>query len=714
MSGPLLSASWYRVSELKPRMRMHARMQRHRYRGQVWFVLQDPASGRAHRFTPAARLIMNAMDGERTIGTLWELANRRLGESAPTQDELIHLLGQLHSSDLLQCDVSPDVAELFDRAERQDRARVKRAIGNPMAIKLPLIDPDWLLERMLPFVRPLWGWRGMLLWLAIVAPALLLVPPHWNELTSGVADRVFAVDNLVMIWLLFPLIKAFHEMGHGIAAKAGGGEVHDMGVMLLVLMPVPYVDATSSSLFRSKYERAVVGAAGMMVELVLASIAFYVWLMAEPGTVRAVAFNVMLIAGVSTVIFNGNPLLRYDAYYILSDLVEIPNLASRSMRYLGYLFERYAFGAREIEEPEGTPGEKAWFVFYGIGSFCYRIVVVVAIVLFIAGEFFVIGVILALWAVVAMVFVPVGKTLHHLATSPRLARHRRRVAAVTLGALAVVLLFVFLAPVAFRSQTEGVIWLPEQQMVRARANGFLARFLVEPGTQVVPGDALVESVDPVLDAEIRVAQAKVAELDAQFAQHFVTDRVQAQVTQEALDRELAGLERVLDRGADLISRSQSAGIFTVPHPADLPGRYFRKGEMIGYVIEPAQPRARVIVQQAEVDVVRLATNEVEIRTADRIDRVVKAKVIRQVPGGNEELPSKALSTEGGGTVPIDPRDPKGTKTMQRVFQLELELDAPAAALYGGRVHVRFDHVPEPLAQQWYRSLRRLFLTRFNV
>jgi len=714
MAGPLLSALWYRVAELKPRMRTHARMQRHRYRGQVWFVLQDPASGRAHRFTPAARLIMNGMTGTRTVGELWEIANRRLGDAAPTQDELIHLLGQLHASDLLTCDVSPDVAELFDRAQRQDSARVRRAIGNPMALKLPLVDPDRLLDRLLPFVRPFWGWRGMLVWLAVVVPALVLVPPHWNELTHGVADRVFAVDNLLMIWLLFPLIKALHELGHGIAAKAGGGEVHDMGIMMLVLMPVPYVDATSSSLFRSKYERAVVGAAGMMVELVLAAIAFYVWLLAEPGTVRAVAFNVMLIAGVTTVLFNGNPLLRYDAYYILSDLIEIPNLASRSMRYLGYLFERYLFGARDLEPPEGTPGEKAWFVGYGIGSFLYRIVVVVAITLFIAGEFFVVGVLLAIWAVIAMAVVPIGKTIHHLATSPRLARHRKRVAWVSMGAVALVAGFIGFVPVAFRSQTEGVLWLPEQQMVRARASGFLARYLVEPGTRVEPGEPLVESVDSALAAEIRIAEARVAQLEAQYAQHFVTDRVQAQVTREQLDRELAALERALERGADLIARGESAGIFTVPHPADLAGRYFRKGELIGYVIEPAQPRARVIVQQADVDVVRLATQEVEIRTSERIEHVVKARVLRQVPGGHDELPSKALAPEGGGSVPTDPRDPKGTKSMQRVFQLELELDAPATARYGGRVYVRFDHVPEPLGRQWYRGLRRLFLTRFNL
>ena len=714
MAGPLLSASWYRVADLKPRLRTHARMQRHRYRGQVWFVLQDPASGRSHRFTPAARLIISGMDGTRSVNQLWEIANRRLGDASPTQDELIHLLGQLHASDLLVSDVSPDVAELFERMQRQERQRVRRAIGNPMAVKLPLVDPDRLLERMMPVVRPLWGWPAMLLWLAIVVPALLLVPPHWSSLTNGIADRVFAVHNLLMIWLLFPLIKALHELGHGVAAKAGGGEVHDMGIMLLVLMPVPYVDASSSSLFRSKYERAVVGAAGMMVELVLAAIAFYVWLLAEPGMVRSVCFNVMLIAGVSTLVFNGNPLLRYDAYYMLADLIEIPNLASRSMRYLGFLFERYLFGARDVEQPDATPGEKVWFVVYGIGSFLYRILVVVAIILFIAGEFFVIGVLLAIWAVIAMAVVPAGKTVHHLATSPRLARYRRRVIAVSVGALGFLLAFIALVPMPFRTQTEGVVWLPESQIVRAGANGFLARYLVQPGKRVAPGDALVESVDPVLTAEIGVAEAKVAELEAQYNLHFVTDRVQAQVTRQQLDRELAALERVRERGADLIARSQAAGIFTVPREVDMPGRFFRKGELIGYVIEPTQPLARVIVHQGDVDVVRRATNRVDVRTFQRIATVVPGKVLRLVPGGADQLPSKALAPDGGGTVPIDPRDPKGTKTIERVFQLEIELEAPAVSLYGGRVFVRFDHVAEPLGQQWYRGLRRLFLTRFNV
>src|SRR4030095_668059 len=175
MTEPLFSSSWYRVAALKPRLRPHARLYRHHYRGEVWFVMQDPASGRMHRFHPAARLILSGMDGSRTIQELWEIANRRLGESAPTQDELIQLLGQLHAADLVQCDVSPDVAELFDRAQRQERARLGRSIGNPMAIKLPLVDPDRFLNWLLPYVQRIWNRWGAIVWLRGGASAV----PSW-------------------------------------------------------------------------------------------------------------------------------------------------------------------------------------------------------------------------------------------------------------------------------------------------------------------------------------------------------------------------------------------------------------------------------------------------------------------------------------------------------------------------------------------------------
>src|SRR6185503_545443 len=128
-------------------------------------------------------------------------------------------------------------------------------------------------------------------------------------------------------------------------------------IMLLVLSPVPYVDASSAWAFQDKRKRMMVGAAGIAVELFLGSLALFVWLAVEPGAVRAVAYNVMLISGVSTLLFNGNPLLRFDGYYVLADAIEIPNLGTRANRYLGYLFQRYVLGVPDAESPAQSAGE---------------------------------------------------------------------------------------------------------------------------------------------------------------------------------------------------------------------------------------------------------------------------------------------------------------------------------------------------------------------
>src|SRR5215469_6572935 len=175
MNAPLISSWWYRVAARKPKLRAHARLHRHRYRGQVWYLLQDPASSRVHRFTPASRLIIALMDGRRTVQRLWEIANRQLGENAPTQDEMIQLLGQLHAADLLQSDVTPDVAELFTRGEREDRARSRRSYANPMALRIPLWDPDAFLNRCNTLICLIWSRWGAIVWLAVVLPALVLV-----------------------------------------------------------------------------------------------------------------------------------------------------------------------------------------------------------------------------------------------------------------------------------------------------------------------------------------------------------------------------------------------------------------------------------------------------------------------------------------------------------------------------------------------------------
>ena len=715
MAESLFSRSWYRVAGLKPRLRSHAEIHRHDYRDEVWYVLEDRSSGRCHRFSAAAHYLIGLMDGQRTVGQIWDAAVARLGDDAPTQDETIRLLGQMHAADVLLCDLSPDSREIFQRRQKQERRQLFQRFAQPMAVRIPLFDPDRFLSRWMPLVRPLFSWFGLGLWLLVVLTGAVLAASHWPELTENIVDRALTAENLLMLWLAYPLVKTVHELGHGFAAKNWGGEVHEIGIMLLVLMPVPYVEASSASAFREKHKRMVVGAAGIMVELFLASLAVILWLNVEPGPVRALAFNVMLIGGVSTLFFNGNPLLRFDGYYVLSDLIEIPNLATRAQKYLGYLVQRYAFDARDVEAPNATSGERAWFLFYGIASFVYRMFIMFAIILFIAGKFFIVGVLLAIWAVAMQLIWPLVKNLGFVLNSPRLNRKRARAVLTTLAVIAGLTAFVLLVPVPSWTRAEGIVWLPDQTRVRAEVDGVAVRLLAEPDTWVEPGQALIETDDPFLHQEVRLLEAKRRELDARLTEALLRDRSQAQVVREEINVVDADLARARERLAALVMHSAIGGRFVVPEAADLPGRFLRRGELVAYVAAPANADVRVVVDQDAIGLVRNRTESVQLRLADWAAAPVPSRILRQVPAATDQLPSLALGSAGGGAIAVDPRDGSGLKALEQVFVLDLELPRSVATDYlGQRVEVRFDHGAEPLAMQWYRSLRQLFLSRFGV
>jgi putative peptide zinc metalloprotease protein len=715
MAENLFSPSWYRVAALKPRLRSHARIHRHNYRGEAWYVLQDPSSGKFHRFRPAAYHLIGLMDGERSVDAIWELANRQLGDEAPTQDETIRFLGQLHAADVLRCDVPPDTQELFERQQKQQRMKLKQRLIHPLAVRIPLFDPEPILRRGLPLVRPLFGWLGFALWLGVVVLALVMTGVHWTDLTENVADRVLTPRNLLMLWLIYPVVKALHEFGHAFAAKVWGGEVHEMGIMLLVLMPIPYVEASSASAFPEKHKRMVVGAAGIMVELFLASLALFVWLNVESGSVSAIAFNVMLIGGVSTLFFNGNPLLRFDGYYVLADAVEIPNLATRSKNYLGYLAQRYLFGKEDAQSPVSAPGERAWMLFYGIASFLYRMFIMFFIILYIAGKFFIIGALLAIFAVFTQLLLPLLKNIAFVFGSPRLQRHRARAVITTLGGVALLLVLLFLAPAPSWTRAEGVVWLPQQSQVRAEGEGFVVRLLAPEESRVRRGDALIELEDALLAARVELHQARLRELEASFIEQQFANRTQAEIIRQKIDNESAALARAEEKVAAMVIRSPADGIFIVPKAVDLPGRFVRRGELVAYVVDHGDMTVRVVVGQDDIGLVHQRTRKVEAQLDAYGSRPVPAEILREVPAAGDRLPTAALAGSGGGLFATDPTDPEGLRTLKKVFQIDLALPRQEQLeLIGGRVQVRFDHGAEPLAQQWYRSLRQLFMSHFGV
>ncbi len=199
------------------------------------------------------------------------------------QDEVIRLMAQLHRADVLTTDRAPDVRDLVERRKRQRMQKIKQYIGNPSALKMPLLDPDRWLTRALPYYRWLFTWLGALLWLGVVGAGAALGAMHWQALTHNIWDQVFSTGNVLAMALVYPVVKAIHELGHACAVKARGGEVHEIGLMFLLLVPIPYVDASAASAFADKRWRMLAGGAGILVELFLAAVAMIVWTSWIPG-----------------------------------------------------------------------------------------------------------------------------------------------------------------------------------------------------------------------------------------------------------------------------------------------------------------------------------------------------------------------------------------------------------------------------------------------
>lgn len=717
MANPFQSTSWHSVARLKPRLRGHVRVRRHLYRGQVWYVLDDGVAGRVHRFPRGAYLLIGRLDGDHTVERLWERLVDELGEDAPTQDEVIQALGQLHGSDLLSSDAAPDTSELYTRHRKQRRQLWIQNLKSPMSLRVPLIDPDDFLTRTMGWLRPLFGWEGLLLWLGIVIPALLLAGQHWDELTNNLLDRVLSGDNLLLMALVYPAVKIVHELGHGYAAKATGREVREMGVMLLVLFPVPYVDASAAGALRNKWQRALIGAAGMLAELFLAGLAMFAWVLLEPGLGRAVMFNVMLVAGISTVLVNGNPLLRFDGYYILSDVLEIPNLGARSNQYWAHLIDRHVFRTHDPKPFPATPGERRWFLFYAPAAFVARMVMLLSLALLLAEKFFIIGVLVALWSLVTGIVLPLWKMFAHAFTSPRLHRNRRRAVRWTLGTAVAAVAILFVIPAPHHTATQGIVWLPEEAHVRAGSDGNVVRIAAPEGDRVAPGQLLVESANPMLEAEAERLNWRLRELQAEADQELRGNRVQREVSTIGLQQAEAELALLQQRLGALQLKAGTAGQFVLAAaPAgDLPGRFFQKGELIGYVAPGRADVARIAVGQEDIDLVREHLNGLEAWVANRAGWTFESRIVRAIPGATYELPSPALAAANGGVFPLDPRDSKGTTSLQRVFLFDIALPPELRQVpFGTRVHVRFALDWEPLGWQIARRVRQLLLERLDA
>ena len=710
------SESWYRVASQRLALRPTVRARRQLFRGERWIVLEDPFTNQFFRVRPEVYEFLGRLRPDRTVEEVWKECFERFPVTALGQESVIQILAQLYHSNLLQYPMAVDAADLFRRFEKTRQREIRSRLMNIMFARFPLLDPDRFLVRTLPWVGKLISPFGALLWLIVVGWALKVAADHAPSLRDQ-AQSVVAPDNLFLLYTGLIIVKTLHEFGHAYFCRHFGGEVHVMGVLLMIFTPVPYMDATSAWGFRERYKRVLVGAAGMIVELFVAALATFVWASTGLGLVHNLAYNIMLVASVSTLLFNLNPLLRFDGYYILSDLIGIPNLTQRSMQQLRALAERHLFGLRKAKGPGSTKSESIWLGLFGSMSGVYRVFLFAGILLVIADQFLLLGLIMAAVCAAVWIATPVVQLVSYLGSNPSLGRHRARAIAVTLALAGVLLVFLQFIPLPSHFRAPGVIQSRQWMELHSRTAGQVVRLLAQPGAAVQNGQPLVQMENPEIDIQLSGARAGLLEVETRIRQALHESTPNLKPLESLKSSVVKTIERLEREQSDLTVRASQNGLWLISESEGLIGRWMAKGGVIGALIDTNGFQFQATILQEDGDrIFQQPPTAAEVRLSGEASRRLRVDGIRVIPGEQRQLPSAALGWRAGGPVPTSARDNEGRQAAEPFFEVNGNVSDPAGALllHGKAGWIRFDLPNEPLLPRWIRSLRQLLQTRYQV
>lgn len=714
--GRTFSDAWHRVSAVRVQLRSSVLAHRQHFRGEPWVILRDRFNSEWFRVSPDAYDFLCRLGQGRSVDEAWNASLTADAQRALTQEEVVQLLGQLNLSNLIQYDRGDAAATQFERLSKRRVRETQQWLMGIMSIKLPLLDPDRALGHALPWIRRLFSpWGGLLYGLLLLAGGKALMDEGSQLFEEGVG--LLAPANLVGLYLGFLLSKALHEISHAAVCKHFGGEVHKLGLMFLIFAPMPYVDATSAWGFRRRRDRVLVGLAGVLAELALAAVAALVWANTAPGALHSLAHNVIFVASVSTLIFNLNPLMRFDGYHVLVDLLEVPNLFQRSREQLRYLAERHVLRLPHAVPAARTPAETTLLPVYGVLSLVYWVLLMVTIITFVAGEYFEFGLVLAALLVLTSVLMPLFKLLRYLAASPSLAFHRVRAVGVTVGLCALVLGGVAGVPVPDQVRVTGVLQAGDSRQLHVQSEGFVAELLAQPGAQVVAGQPLLRLSHPDLIYQIRAAEMQLMQLQAQEVQaiaHAVADlgpiTRQIQAVQESL-------EVLQARQQKLWVLAPVDGVWAASALEGIRGQWLARGAPVGTLINADSWRFVGVLPQVGGHVFGDTIVHAEVRLRGQEEWLLQAHETVAMPFEQGQLPARALGTAGGGEITVSSSDPNGLSAAEPFFRLESRVsgaDAQLALLHGRVGTLRLTLSSRPLLQQWHRQLQQFLQRRFRV
>jgi putative peptide zinc metalloprotease protein len=712
-----------------------------KYEGRTYYVVKDPVSLRYYRFKEQEYFLLKLMDGEHTNDQAQKEFEQRFRPDRLTLEDLEHFSQQLLNAGLVQNESPQAGKQLFDRRKKRRRMELLQTFTNILYIKIPVFDPEKLLTRMLPYLRWMFSITFLLFSAGVMLSAILLVLTHFETFYERLPSyqEFFSFKTVVYLWAALGVVKVIHEFGHGLSCKAFGGEVHEMGFLILCLSPAMYCNVSDAWTLPNKWKRIIISGAGIYVELMIAAIATFVWWNSPSQPfLNNLSLSLMIVCSVSTVVFNGNPLMRYDGYYVLADWLEIPNLRDRSNRYLQRLVSEYCLGIETQPEPYMELGRRILFVTFAIVSWIYRWVITFVILKFMATflkpyKLEIISSMLAAGALASMVGWPLFRLIKNLRKRGRLPDMKPVRVTISTAVVAVVLLGFFFLPLPVsRVRQPGLVQVQPDyvEQVHAKTGGILQRVFVVEGEYVRKDKILAEFYSLDLENKYETAKSNVA-LSQNLLDLYRTTTTKSRDPREKEDLLRARVKASNDLDiakAQLQLADQERKWLIVKAPRDgvvmgLPtveeiGKRWEKEYFcsIGnpkklrvWVPLPSSDYKLVLDNQERVNKTKGAPLAVTIRVQGRDSRTWEGKISSWPEQAANEIPL-ALSSKGGGPLAVKPtNDTNHLVPQAQVYLLGIDIENSDDAIAVGSLAQVKIHCEYRSAAWWtWRTISATF------
>ena len=716
-STKIFHESWYRIANQRICLRSSVRIHRQFYRGEKWYVLFDPFTNQYFRLQQAAYDFIIRLSLRKTVEEVWYELLKKNSDHAPGQGEIIEILSQMYRSNMLHYDMAQDSMKLFERQATKKRKKIKTTLFNIFYLRLPLLDPDAFLKRIMPVIRILLSKGMALVWLVLMIYAGKIALDHFEQLQDQ-AQGVLAPSNLFMLYLCSIFVKTIHEFGHSCVVRKYGGEVHTVGLMFMLLAPLPYMDATASWSFRNKWKRVFVALGGMIFEFFVAAIALIVWANVGGGPVKAVAYNLFFIASVTTFLFNINPLMRFDGYYALSDALDIPNLQQQSSAHLKYLLEKWVFKRQEATTPATTMRDNVLFTFFGIASSIYKIFLFGGIVVSVSQHFLLLALVMALFLVLTMLLMPIYNFVRYVFTSPQLMRVRSR--AITVTVVFFTLLFALLAyvPMPDTFTAPGILEAIHYENAVNKTAGHVVKVLAQPGQYLQVGDTLLVLESPELENKLKVADGALNESQNQFYQALAETPENMDPIAKRIDVMAQEYAKYLNDRENLVVRAGISGVWVSPDARNLEGKWLPKGDSLGIIIDTSAFRFVAVIPQEEVSrIFSSSMRKLSVKLKGHAFLELPVDSVQAIPMEQNRLPSAALGWYGGGDVEVNSSRGDPQQTAEPFYEVRARIsarDERIPLLQGRSGKIRFHLGYTPLLAQGYRKVRQMLQKYYRV